>query len=271
MRLVGRIQLLPLYLLVFIVFLYFPILILPLFSFNSGATVAFPLRGFTLGWYADLLRNGTMIDAALNSLIVGLAVSVITTALAISASRAITRYRFPGKRPATGLIMAPLFLPEIIVAVAMLLILLQIGIQLSLGTVVLGQIIFCLPYAMSVLIAGFEGFDSSLEEASLDLGETSFGTFRRVTLPVVAPAILSSFLVCFTVSFDEFLLAFFLSGSNTTLPVYIWGQLRFASKLPEVMALGSLMMLLSISLLTIAEIARRRAEKRVMAQGGPNA
>ena len=93
-------------------------------------------------------------------------------------------------------------------------IVLQIGIELSLATVILGQTVFCLPYALSVLISGFEGFDRSLEEASLDLGETAFGTFRRVTLPVVAPAIISSLLVSFTISLDEFILAFFLSGTD---------------------------------------------------------
>lgn len=266
-----RIRLLPVYLTAFMVFLYFPILLLPLFSFNSGAVAAFPLKGFTTRWYAQLFNNQVMLGAAWNSLLVGLAVSIASTVLAICAARAITRYRFPGQKPATGLIMAPLFLPEIIVAVSMLLVLLQIGIQLSLLTVILGQVVFCLPYSMSVLIAGFEGFDRSLEEASLDLGETAMGTFRRVTLPVVAPAILSSLLVSFTISLDEFLLAFFLSGTETTLPVYIWGQLRFAAKLPEVLALGSLMMTASVTLLTIAEIVRRRAEKRVMARGGPHA
>ncbi|MBI1218810.1 MAG: ABC transporter permease subunit [Rhodobacteraceae bacterium] len=271
MRLLSRIRWLPVYLGAFMVFLYFPILLLPLFSFNTGVVAAFPLKGFTTRWYVQLFDNQVMLGAAWNSLMVGLAVSITSTVLAICAARAITRYKFPGQKPATGLIMAPLFLPEIIVAVSMLLVLLQIGIQLSLLTVILGQIVFCLPYSMSVLIAGFEGFDRSLEEASLDLGETAMGTFRRVTLPVVAPAILSSLLVSFTISLDEFLLAFFLSGTETTLPVYIWGQLRFAAKLPEVLALGSLMMTASVILLTVAEIVRRRAEKRVMARGGPNA
>mgnify|MGYP000450414397 FL=1 len=159
--------------------------------------------------------------------------------------------------------MAPLFLPEIIVAVSLLMIVLQVGAELSLLTVILGQVVFCLPYSMAVLTAGFDGFDRSLEEASLDLGETAFGTFRRVTLPVVAPAILSSLLVSFTISLDEFLLAFFLSGTEPTLPVYIWGQLRFAAKLPGVLALGSLMLALSICLLVAAEFLRRRTERQL--------
>ncbi len=147
--------------------------------------------------------------------------------------------------------MAPLVLPEIIVAVSLLIVLLQLGLRLSLFTVVLGHVLICVPYSVSVLISGFEGFDRSLEEASADLGETRFGTFRRVTLPMVAPAIISSLLVSFTISLDEFLMAFFLTGTEATLPIYIWGQLRFAAKLPGVLALGTLLLVGSFLLLDL--------------------
>jgi len=253
---------LPLYVALYFLFLYLPILLLPIFSFNNAATTTFPLAGFTTKWYASLSGNSVMLEAAWNSLVVGLSVSLLSTILGICAARAITRYLFRGQRAAAGLIMAPLFLPEIIVAVSLLMIVLAMGVELSLVTVILGQTVFCVPYAMSVLVSGFEGFDRSLEEASYDLGETAIGTFRRVTLPVVAPAIVSSLLVTFTISLDEFILAFFLSGTEPTLPVYIWGQLRFAAKLPGVLALGTIMLALSILMLTLAEILRRRAERR---------
>ena len=256
---------LPVYVAIYFLFLYLPILLLPVFSFNDAATTTLPLAGFTTKWYASLWGNTVLLQAARNSLIVGVCVALISTILGICAARAITRYRFRGQRPATGLIMAPLFLPEIIVAVSLLMIVLQMGLELSLVTVILGQVVFCIPYSMSVLVSGFEGFDRSLEEASYDLGETALGTFRRVTLPVVAPAIVSSLLVTFTISLDEFILAFFLSGTEPTLPVYIWGQLRFAAKLPGVLALGSLMILASVVLLTVAEVMRRRAERRTQA------
>lgn len=253
---------LPVYVAVYFLFLYLPILLLPVFSFNNAATTTLPLAGFTTKWYGSLAGNSVMMEAAWNSLIVGISVSLLSTILGICAARAITRYRFRGQRAATGLIMAPLFLPEIIVAVSLLMIVLAMGVELSLFTVILGQTVFCVPYAMSVLVSGFEGFDRSLEEASYDLGETAIGTFRRVTLPVVAPAIVSSLLVTFTISLDEFILAFFLSGTEPTLPVYIWGQLRFAAKLPGVLALGTVMLVASILMLTLAEILRRRTERR---------
>ncbi|MDI7863157.1 ABC transporter permease [Rhizobiaceae bacterium n13] len=257
-----KLPLLPAFVILYFVFLYGPILLIPIFSFNNAAATTFPLAGFTTKWYGQLPGNSALLTAARNSMIVGVTVSLLSTLLAICAARAVTRYRFRGKKTMSGIIMAPLILPEIIIAISLLMILLQFGLGLSLFTVILGQTLFCIPYSMSVLISGFEGFDRSLEEASTDLGETAFGTFRRVTLPVVAPAILSSLLVSFTISLDEFILAFFLSGTEPTLPVYIWGQLRFAAKLPSVLALGTLMILASVILLTVAEIIRRRAESR---------
>lgn len=251
----------------YMMFLYLPVLLLPIFSFNTVATPKFPIQEFTLKWYEELPNTPVLLDAAWNSLVVGIAASLLSTILGICAARAITRYRFTGQRAASGLIMAPLVLPEVILAISLLLVLLSLGLELSLFTVVLGHVLVCIPYSVTVLISGFEGFDRSLEEASADLGETAAGTFRRVTLPMMAPAIISSLLVSFTISLDEFLMAFFLTGTEPTLPVYIWGQLRFAAKLPGVLALGTLLLVASFLLLTLAEILRRRAERRTNLAG----
>jgi spermidine/putrescine transport system permease protein len=264
MSVVRRILLnwLPVYAVLYVAVLYLPALLLPVFSVNTSAVPKLPLAGFTLKWYQSLPHTPALLDAAKNSLMVGLAASVLATVLGICAARAITRYRFSGRRAVSGLIMAPLVLPEIIVAISMLLVLLQLGLSLSLFTVVLGHVLICLPYSVTVLSSGFEGFDRSLEEASADLGESAYGTFTRVTLPLVAPAIVSSLLVSFTISFDEFIMAFFLTGTESTLPVYIWGQLRFAAKLPAVLALGTLLLVGSFVLLSIAEMMRRRVARR---------
>jgi spermidine/putrescine transport system permease protein len=255
------------YAFLFVVFLYLPVAFLPIFSFNTAATPQFPLQGYTTKWYEELPRTPALINAAENSLIVGAAAAALSTVLGVCAARAVTRYRFPGQRAVSGLIMAPLVLPEIIVAISLLIVLLQLGLSLSLFTVVLGHVLVCVPYSISVLVSGFEGFDRSLEEVSADLGETAFGTFRRVTLPMMTPAIISSLLVSFTISLDEFIMAFFLTGTEPTLPIYIWGQLRFAAKLPGVLALGTILLAGSFLLLTIAEIFRRRAERRTQMTG----
>ena len=259
---------LPAYAFLYVVFLYLPVIFLPIFSINTAATPKFPLSGVTLHWYEDLPRTPALIDATWNSLIVGVSASILSTVLGILAARSITRYRYPGRRAINGLIMAPLVLPEVIVAISMLLVMLQLGLSLSLFTVVLGHVLVCIPYSMTVLTSGFEGFDRSLEEVSADLGESAFGTFRRVTLPMVAPAIISSLLVSFTISLDEFIIAFFLTGTEATLPIYIWGQLRFAAKLPGVLALGTLLLVASFILMTLAEVLRRRAARRTQNEGG---
>jgi spermidine/putrescine transport system permease protein len=264
----GRSRWLSVYAVGFILFLYLPVMLLPIFSVNDSATPRFPMTGFTLKWYEGLPKTPALLDAAWNSLSVGLSAAILATVLGICAARALTRYRFRGQRAMQGLIMAPLVMPEIIVAVSILIIVLSLGMSLSLFTVTLGHVLVCLPYSISVLTSGFEGFDRSLEEASADLGETNFGTFRRVTLPMMAPAIISSLLVGFTISLDDFMMAFFLGGNDVTLPVYIWGQLRFAAKLPSVLALGTLLLVASIALLTIAELLRRRAQARTQTSGG---
>jgi spermidine/putrescine transport system permease protein len=262
---------LPVYATAYIIFLYLPALLLPIFSVNTAAVPKFPMSGFTWKWYEALPKSPELIDAALNSLIVAIAAAVLSTLLGICAARAMTRYRFRGQRVASGLIMAPLVLPEIIVATSLLLVLLQIGFSLSLFTVVLGHVLICVPYSVTVLTTGFQELNINLEEASADLGETAWGTFRRVTLPLVAPAIISSLLVTFTISLDEFILAFFLAGTDATLPVYIWGQLRFAARLPSVLALGTLLLVASAMLLTVGEIIRRRAERRLRETGAIHA
>ncbi|MEX3009564.1 ABC transporter permease [Hoeflea sp. TYP-13] len=249
------------YAVLYLVFLYLPVLLLPLFSFNDGTIVAFPIEGFTLKWYAQLAEASTMLQSLVNSLIVGSVTAVLATALGLFAARAYVRYRFRGREVSEGLVMLPLVIPGIIVASSMLVLFISVGLRPSLTTIILGHVFIALPFSVSIMKSAFDDFDQSLEEAAFDLGESVFGTFRRVTLPIVSPGIIASLLVTFTVSFDEFVLAFFLSGNQPTLPVYIWSQIRFPAKLPNTLALGSLLLLFSILLLLIAEYFRRRSVK----------
>ncbi len=253
---------LAVYAVAYMVFLYAPAILLPIFAVNDSTIIAFPLRGFTGKWFADLWSSEALQASALNSLYVAVSTCIVSTLLGVCAARAATRYPFPGKKGIMGFIMLPLVLPEIIVAVALLVVLVQLGLDLSLWTVVLGHVLVCTPFSIAVLSSAFQGMDRSLEEASLDLGETRFNTFRRVTLPLVMPGIISSLLITFTISLDEFIIAFFLTGTDATLPVYIWSQLRFPAKLPSVMALGTILLLVTIVLLILAEWFRRRSTAR---------
>lgn len=250
------------YAVIYMAFLYAPVVLLPMFAFNDATIISFPLKGFTAKWFDVLWTTEALHGAVRNSFVVAIATAVLSTILGACAARATARYRFVGKRPIMGFIMLPLVLPEIIVAVALLVLLVQLGMPLSLWTVIGGHVLICTPFAIAILSSAFQGLDTSLEEASFDLGETRWGTFRRVILPLVMPGVISSMLICFTISLDEFIIAFFLTGTDVTLPVYIWSQLRFPTKLPSVMALGTILLALSIILLVLAEWFRRRSARK---------
>lgn len=241
----------------YLLFLYAPMLVLPIFSFADQKIARFPIEGWTTKWYGSLAGNTDMLQALFNSLKVGAAASILATILGLLAAKAVTRYAMPGKRAALGLISLPLFIPEVLLGIALLLILNLGGFTLSLLTIAAGHVMLCTPFAMAVLIARLDGFDRSLEEASLDLGESGWMTFWRVTFPLIAPAIVSSLLLTFIVSFDEFLLAFFLSGNDVTLPLFIYGELRFPSRLPPVLALGTCILVVSCVLVVLAEWLRQ--------------
>lgn len=255
---------LRLYVIAFLIFLYAPILLLPVFALNESTVIAFPLEALTFKWFAALPEKEALHDAVWNSLIVAVNTATLSTLLGMAAARAGARHIFPGKTAALGLIMLPLVLPEIIVAVALLVVVVQLfGWSLSLWTVIAAHTLICTPFATAILSASFQNLDPSLEEASIDLGETKLSTFYRVTLPLVTPGIIAALLISFTISLDEFIIAFFLTGTEPTLPVYIWSLLRFPKELPIIMALGTILVAVSILLLTLAELSRRRGLKRI--------
>ena len=253
---------LTVYAVLYMLFLYAPVILLPLFAFNDATVVAFPLNGFTSKWFDVLWTTEALHGAVKNSAIVAISSAAISTILGACAARASAHFKFPAKRSIMGFVMLPLVLPEIIVGVSLLVMLVQLGMSLSLWTVVAGHVLICTPFSIAILSSAFAGMDRSLEEASFDLGESRIGTFRRITLPLVMPGIVSSLLITYTISLDEFIIAFFLTGTDVTLPVYIWSQLRFPTKLPSVMALGTILLALSILLLVLAEWFRRRAAAR---------
>ena len=227
------------YTLIYFGFLYIPVLFLPIFSFNDANYMSFPLSGFTTEHYEEMWSKRNLHNALWASIKVGVVASVIGTTIALFAAKAFARYKFRGQNISYGAIMIPFLIPEIILAVAILVIWLSLGVKLGLVPVTIGHTLFVTPFAMLILIARIEGFDFSLEEASRDLGENAWGTFFRVSLPLYLPGIVAALLLSFIISFDEFVLAFFLTGSDATLPMYMWAQMRFIQKLPHVLALGA--------------------------------
>ena len=245
------------YAVAYLVFLYLPVAVLPVFSFNDSQYVTFPLKGFTFKWYYALADSHGLLNGFWNSVRVAVSVSILSTVLGIFAAKAVTRYRMRGRGGLIGFIMVPLVIPEIILGISLLITFSLGGVKLSLITVGIGHLLLCVPFSMLVLISRMEGFDPSMEEAARDLGENAWGTFWRVTFPIMLPGIVASLLLTFTISFDEFVLAFFLCGTDATLPVHIWSQLRFPERLPSVLSLGAIIVVASTVVIFAAELIRR--------------
>lgn len=245
------------YFVVFTVLLYLPIFLLVVFSFNDATTLTFPLKGFTLRWYERLLAADELLHSVWNSIVLGVASSLVATILGTMAAIGVVKYRFPGRGLFVAVAAMPLVIPYVVLGVAMLIAFSQVNIPLSLWTVGIGHVIINIPLVLLIVAARLIGMEPNLEEAAMDLGATYWGTQFRVTLPIAFPAIVAAFLTSFTTSFDEFALAFFLVGPQPTLPVYIYSQLRYPSRLPVVVALAAVIMVASVLLILLAEWLRR--------------
>lgn len=240
-----------------IILLYLPIAVLFLFSLNANTSLSFPLKGLTLDWYQKLFDSAAVLRSARNSLVVALGSSLVATLLGTMVSVLYLRYSFRAKNLLIGLAVLPLIVPYIVLAVALLLLFSVLHIDRSLWTVGIAHTVVALPYVVLIVTARLAGFDPTLEEAAMDLGADYPTTLRRIVLPIIFPAIISGYLTAFTVSFDEFALALFLAGTEPTFPVYLFSQLRFANRLPIMIALAVLLMLGTLALVFISERIRR--------------
>jgi spermidine/putrescine transport system permease protein len=247
-----------------VLFLYAPILILLVFSFNDSALPSFPLSGFTLHWYHQFLANVDLRGALETSAIVAALSSVGAVALGTLASIALARRRFRGKAVASAFLLAPLVIPFVVFGISLLLLFHSLGISRSLLTVVIGHVVISLPYAILVLVPRLEQIDASLQEAAYDLGAGRLRTFRSVTLPLILPSIVSALLIAFTTSFDEYAVASFVVGTRQTFPIYLYSALRFPSQLPQVIAVAVVVLTISLLVVVGAEIGRRAVERRLV-------
>ncbi len=241
-----------------LVLLYLPIAILFVFSFNEGTQLAFPLAGFTTEWYAAALQDGALLDAARNSFVVGVGSATVATALGAMTAVAVLRLRFPGRRFLLALAGLPLLVPFVVMGVAFFLLFVLLDLPRSLVTVAIGHSVIAIPYAALIVLSRLGGLDPALEDAAMDLGATYPATLRRVVLPLIGPSLLSAWLTCFIVSFDEIALAIFLVGGDPTFPVFLYGQLRFAQRLPVLIAMAVLLMIGTMALTLLALRIRRR-------------
>ena len=233
------------------VYLLLPIAIIFLFSFNPNSAGTFPMQGFSGKWYVNLVHNRNFLEAAKNSVYVALAVAALSTIIGTLASFALTRHSFPFKRVISAATLIPIALPGIILGIALLSFFSYLGLTRSLFTVIVGHAIFCIPFAIIIMNSRLEGFDVCFEEAARDLGANAFQTFRLVTFPLIRPSIIGTLMLTFGLSFDEFLVTFFVIGRDNTLPVVIWSMLRRGVS-PLINAAATVILVLSIALIVIA-------------------
>jgi spermidine/putrescine transport system permease protein len=238
------------------VFLYAPIITLVVYSFNSSRLVSV-WEGFTFDWYAKLFSNAAMGKALKNSLIVALSSTTISTVFGTMVALVMERYEFWGKLPFDALLYLPIIIPDIAMAVMLLLFFVMAHFPLSLVTIIISHVAFNISFVAVVVRARLADFDRSLEEAAMDLGANELQTFWRVTLPLLMPGILGGALLAFTLSIDDFVITFFTAGiGSTTLPLRIYSMVKLGVT-PEINALSTMMLLVSMALVGLSLILQK--------------
>jgi spermidine/putrescine transport system permease protein len=250
-------------------FLYAPILIVVIYAFNGGRQVL-NWEGFSTKWFGEALADPTITEPLRNSLVIGVANAVIACVLGTALALALPRMRRWLRTPIDGLVYMTLVTPEIVFGISALIFFVQLGVPLGLKTILIAHVVFNASVVALIVRARVVGMGQSLEEASYDLGAGPMGTFRQVTLPRLAPAILAGGLLAFTFSFDDFITSFFVSGAGTTtLPLRIFSSLRFGVS-PVVNATAVMILVLTLAAIVIAYLVlRRTAQTRREAAGIP--
>jgi spermidine/putrescine transport system permease protein len=263
------------YSVLFFAFIYAPMLIVLVYSFNANPINMMSWSGFTFDWYRTIFGLSSKLteqtlyvestqqltNAVTNSLIVALTTTTVSTIIGTLAALAMARYRFRMKTFYRVLVFMPMIIPDIVLGLALLIYFVTIGAKLGLITIIIGHCTFLCSYVFIVVSARLAGMDHHFEEASADLGASPFQTFRRVTLPLILPGVVGGALLAFIISMDDLVITYFIAGvDSTTLPVFIYGMLRRGIK-PEINAIASLMILFSLIVASLGLYLRSRSTK----------
>lgn len=239
------------YIMLILAFLFMPIVIIIIFSFNDSSSLSFPMGGFSLRWYVEMLENKRFILALKNSITVAFFSALTSVVLGTLASFALNKYKFKFKSIVSMFYVVPITLPGLILGISLLIFLTFIGFRLSLVTVVIGHIVFCATFVLLIMNSRLEKLDFTVEEAAMDLGANPFQVFIKVMLPLIKSSLIGSMLIAFALSFDEFVVTFFVVGAKNTLPLLIWGMMRLGVS-PVINAIASVITILSIGLIFIS-------------------
>ena len=242
------------YLVLVYAFIFLPVAVLVLFSFQDGRLPVPPFNGFSLQWYEAVFADRKLMAALGNSMVVALVSSTISVLLGFLAAYALARYKLPGSALQRGLLIAPMTVSYLIIALGLLSLMNALHIPLSLMTVGIGHVVINLPLCFAIIYASMGDHHINIERAARDLGANDFKVMALVTAPMLMPSILAAFFLSVTFSWDEFIIAFLLSRFDVTLPVEIWSMLRSGLN-PKTNAIGSLVFLASVAILLILELS----------------
>jgi len=255
-------QLVRLWAIAVYIFMFAPVAVVVLLSFNSSQFGAFPMEGLSFRWFVELAENEAILRAFRTSMVLGLLTAVISTTLGVLASLALVRYAVPGREMITTMLIAPILVPEVVLAVGLLLFLNFLGVPKSFPLLLAGHVIFTLPFVILVVQARLVGIRRDVEEAAMSLGASPMQTFFSVTLPLLMPAVAAGALFAFTISFDDITgTLFWKPGGVETVPTQIFAMLRNSIS-PEINALGTVMIALTVGLPLLGLAIARRLSAR---------
>jgi spermidine/putrescine transport system permease protein len=238
-------------------FIYAPIIILVIFSFNTQK-LNVRWEGFTLHWYNELFTDRQIFVATKNTLIIAIISTLVATVIGTLAALAMHRYRFPLYNASETLMYVPIVVPEVVMGISLLVFFALINFSLGITTIIFSHIAFNIPFVTLVVRARLHGYDKAIDEAAMDLGANEFTTFRRVTLPTILPGVLSGAMLALTLSLDDYVITFFTAGpGSTTLPLRVYSMARFMVT-PEINALSTVWVMIIFILLVVGQLAQRR-------------
>ena len=256
-----RKHLLTAYAILAFAYLLVPIAVVIMFSFNDpGGRYNFTWQGFTLDQWSNWDGVPALKDAMILSLEIALLASIVATVLGTLIALALVRYGFRGRGATNLLIFVPMATPEVVLAAALLTLFLNVTVvTLGFRTILIAHIMFCISYVVVTVKARLIGFDRNLEEAAMDLGANEFTTFRKVTLPLIAPAIVAGALLSFALSIDDFVITYFNAGSEITFPIFVWGSAQRGVP-PQVNVFGTVIFVFALTLMVVNVLYQRRRE-----------
>ena len=244
-------------------FLYLPMIVIVLFSFNSGKSSA-QFQGFTLEGYKAMFENEQLLEAFANTAIVAVASTVLSTIIGTIAAVGMYRYTFKGKGLIDSLLYIPVVIPEVVMAISLVMLFNMFDITLGMLTVILAHVTFCLPFVIITVRSRMAGFDKHVEEAAMDLGANRFKTFTKITIPIIAPGILAGAMLALSLSLDDVIISSFTAGTTSMFPNYVYGKLRRSFVGADVNALSTLIIIGTLLIMILSNYFERRADKKML-------